>query len=280
MYQAHFALAQKPFGLTPGTHFFCELPPHREALEVLRLALGDGEGFLKVTGEVGTGKTLLCRQLLNTLGDQYRLAWLPDPQLGPVELRWALAAELGLKCSANIDQQQLRHLLQRQLLGLAANGFKVVVILDEAQALPRESLEALRLLTNLETESRKLMQVVLFGQPELDTRLAEHGLRQLRQRITFSYRLRPLTRREVARYVDFRLTRAGRQAPLFSVWALRALAGASGGVPRLVNILAHKAMLLAYGQGQDRVGWRQVRAAVRDTEHAHQGWQLLPGGRG
>ncbi|WP_341502857.1 AAA family ATPase [Gallaecimonas sp. GXIMD4217] len=280
MYEAHFALDQKPFGLTPGTHFFCELPPHREAMEVLRLALGEGEGFIKVTGEVGTGKTLLCRQLLNTLGDDYKLAWLPDPQLDPLALRWALATELGLKCSANIDQQQLAQLLQRQLLGLAANGYKVVVILDEAQALPRESLEALRLLTNLETESRKLLQVVLFGQPELDGRLASHDLRQLRQRITFGYRLRPLSRAEVGHYVAFRLARAGREAPLFSPRALGALARASRGIPRLINILAHKAMLLAYGQGLGRVGWRQVRGAVRDTEHARQGWLALPGVRG
>ncbi|WKE67419.1 AAA family ATPase [Gallaecimonas kandeliae] len=266
MYLQHFGLRDKPFGLTPSTAFYCALPMHSEALAVLSLALAEGEGFIKITGEVGTGKTLLCRQLLSSLPEHFALAYLPNPDLSPGELRWALAMELGLKQAGNIDQQQLGHLLQRQLIGLAANGRLPVVIIDEAQALPDETLEALRLLTNLETESRKLLQVVLLGQPELDQRLRRHQFRQLAQRISFHYRLRPMNRAELERYVRHRLDCAGGQGALFSGPALGALYRASGGIPRLVNILCHKALLLAYGRGRKKANWWQMRAAIKDTE--------------
>ncbi|WP_115720059.1 ExeA family protein [Gallaecimonas mangrovi] len=269
MYLQHFGLKEKPFGLTPSTAFYCDLPMHGEALDVLKLALTDGEGFIKIVGEVGTGKTLLCRRLLAELPERFAPAYLPNPDLSPGELRWALAMELGLKQAGNIDQQQLGQLLQRQLLGLAANGRLPVVVIDEAQALPDETLEALRLLTNLETESRKLLQVVLLGQPELDGRLRQHHLRQLSQRISFHYRLRPMNRREVGVYVNHRLHCAGCQKPLFTRPALGALYRASHGVPRLVNILCHKALLLAFGKGLPRAGWRQMRMAIRDTESCY-----------
>ncbi|MCC5826048.1 AAA family ATPase [Alkalimonas sp.] len=266
MYLQHFALSQLPFSLTPNTAFYVGLAPHQQAFEVLQTALTAGEGFIKIIGEVGTGKTLLCRKLLHTAPAHWRLAYLPDPALSPIELRWALAAELGLQYSGNIDQQQLHQLLQRHLLLLAAREQQVILVIDEAQALPDETLEALRLLTNLETEQRKLLQVVLFAQPELDLRLAKHQFRQLRQRISFSYRLRPMTVAEVAAYVQTRLSIAGNPQLRFSPFALNRLASCSRGIPRLVNVLAHKAMMLAYGRGQQQINWWHVRAAAKDTE--------------
>ena len=269
MYQQHFGLQQAPFSLTPNTGFFFGLAPHVEALQVLQMALQTGEGFIKVIGEVGTGKTLICRKLMNDLPDNFRCAYLPNPYLSPDELRWAVALELGLKYSANIDQVQLTSLIQQQLIALASHGHAVVLVLDEAQALPDASLEALRLFTNLETESRKLMQVVLFGQPELDERLATQGFRQLRQRITFSYRLRPLTVGEVDAYLRHRLAIAGYRADtLIAPNVANEIAKSSRGIPRLINILAHKALLVSYGEGARLVTSHHVRAAIKDTEDA------------
>ncbi|ABE56622.1 MSHA biogenesis protein MshM [Shewanella denitrificans OS217] len=273
MYLAHFGLSQLPFGLTPNTGFFFGLIPHVEALQVLQVALEGGEGFIKVTGEVGTGKTLVCRKLLNSLPKQYQSAYLPNPYLTPDELRWALACELGLKCQTGLDQRQLTHWITKRLLALSLGGKQVVLVVDEAQALPDESLEALRLLTNLESEQRKLIQLVLFGQPELDERLQTHQFRQLRQRISFSYCLRPLMWDEVQAYIQHRLAVAGYQGDaLFSDKDIKMLTQASRGIPRLINILAHKCLLLCYSQGEAKVLSRHCIAAIADTQDA----QLLP----
>ncbi|MDP4537767.1 AAA family ATPase [Alkalimonas collagenimarina] len=266
MYLSHFQLEQMPFSLTPNTAFYVELIPHQQAFEVLQTALSAGEGFIKIVGEVGTGKTLLCRKLLHHAQENWRLAYVPDPCLSPTELRWALAAELGLQYSGNIDHQQLQQLLQRHLMLLAARQQQVILVIDEAQALPDETLEALRLLTNLETEQRKLIQVVLFAQPELDQRLQQHRFRQLRQRISFSYQLRAMTAAEVFAYVQARLAIAGNPQLKFSMSAMHLLANASRGIPRLVNLLAHKALMLAYGKGQQSITRGHIRAAAYDTE--------------
>ncbi|WP_368232175.1 MSHA fimbrial biogenesis protein MshM [Aeromonas sp. s3] len=271
MYLNHFGLQEAPFGLTPNTGFYYGLPPHEEALQVLNWALAQGEGFIKVTGEVGTGKTLLCRKLLSELGSEerpVRLAWLPNPHLTPAELRIALALELGLSVR---DQSELdlTDRIHRHLISLHRQGSRVVVLIDEAQALPDETLEAIRLFGNLETESSKLLQIVLFGQPELDARLAKPHLRQLRQRIGFSYCLRPLRFDETRAYLEHRLQISGyRGAPLFGGRALRQLWRASRGIPRLINILAQKCLMLAYGQGARQIDCRLVRLAVRDTDDA------------
>lgn len=270
MYLSHFRLQQMPFSLTPNTAFYVELIPHQQAFEVLETALAAGEGFIKIVGEVGTGKTMLCRRLLHTAQPHWKLAYVPDPCLSPSELRWALAAELGLQYSGNIDHQQLQQLLQRHLMLLAARQQQVILVIDEAQALPDETLEALRLLTNLETEQRKLMQVVLFAQPELDQRLQQHRFRQLRQRISFSYRLRAMTAAEVFAYVQTRLAIAGNPKLKFSASALRLLATASRGIPRLVNLMCHKALMLAYGRGQQCITRSHIQAAAYDTEDVQQ----------
>ena len=283
MYLSHFGLREAPFGLTPNTGFYYGLPPHEEALQVLNWALAQGEGFIKVTGEVGTGKTLLCRKLLGELGSEarpVRLAWLPNPHLTPGELRAALALELGLSMRDQ-GELDLTDRIHRHLIALHQQGQRVVVLIDEAQALPDETLEAIRLFGNLETESSKLLQIVLFGQPELDARLARPHLRQLRQRIGFSYCLRALRVDETRAYVDHRLQVSGyRGAPLFEGRALRLLWRASRGIPRLINVLAQKCLMLAYGRGMRRIGPRLVRLAIRDTEDASRGslvrwWPLL-----
>lgn len=269
MYLQHFRLNETPFSLTPNTGFFVGLSPHVEALQVLQTALQTGEGFIKVTGEVGTGKTLTCRMLINNLPKQFYCAYLPNPYLTPEELRWAVALELGLEYSKQIDQQQLIDLIQKQLLKLSASGYAVILVLDEAQALPDESLEALRLFTNIETESRKLLQVVLFGQPELDFRLGEQQFRQLRQRITFGYKLRPLNVDETQGYINYRLSVAGYHGQeLFGYSESRMVAKAARGIPRLINILSHKALLLCYGEGQIKIKKRHIIDAITDTEDA------------
>ncbi|MBQ5941827.1 ExeA family protein [Massilia sp. AB1] len=266
MYAAHFGLRELPFGITPDTSFFFGSPGSQEALNTLLVAARGGEGFIKITGEVGTGKTLLCRKFMATLGEGFVTAYIPNPYLEPRTLMLALADELELKLEREADQHQVLKAITQRLLELAAQDKRVVLCLDEAQAIPVESLEALRLLTNLETEKRKLLQIVLFGQPELNRKLELESIRQLAQRITFHYHLGPLSRDDLDYYVAHRLRVAGfTGARLFTRAAIRGLYKASGGVPRLVNIMAHKAMMLSYGQGKQQVAGSHVTTAARDT---------------
>ena len=269
----HFGLREPPFGLTPDPHFFYPAQSHREAHETLLYALSAGEGFLVVEGEVGTGKTLLLRRLLNGLPERWQAAFLPNPGLGPRGLYAAIAVEFGV--SDKGTREALLHRLERHFIGLAQQDRQPVVLIDEAQALPADTLEAVRLLTNLETEKRKLLQVVLFGQPELVARLREKSTRQILTRISFHARLRPLDRTETSAYVQHRLLAAGSGETIFTWWAERALWRVSRGLPRLVNIMAAKAMMLAYGQGARHVSRRHVKAAARDTLAARKG--LLTG---
>lgn len=269
MYETHFGLREPPFGITPDTSFAYACNSHQEALNTLLVAARNGEGFMKVTGEVGTGKTLLCRRFLATLDSRFVSAYIPNPYLEPRTLMFALADELGIPLPREADQHQLLKELSRALLNFARQGKTVVVCLDEAQAMPQETLEALRLLTNLETEKRKLLQVVLFGQPELDERLGHAAVRQLRQRITFQYRLSALNAEEVDHYLAHRLRVAGyRGSRLFVAAAVKRMHRVSRGIPRLINIIAHKALLLAFGEGMQQVQPHHVRAAAADTPSA------------
>lgn len=274
MYLKHFSLAELPFGITPDTSFTYLVQYHQEALNTLLLALADGEGFVKITGEVGTGKTLLCRRLLQTLDDSWVTAYLPNPNFDANTLFLALAEELGVRDAAELDQYHLVRRINHTLLGHARAKKRVVVCIDEAQAMPLETLEALRLLSNLETEKRKLLQIVLFGQPELDEKLRRPEVRQLLQRIAFHYQLGSLKKSEIGNYVAHRLRVAGYLGEgLFSGSALRALHRASGGTPRLINILAHKSLMSVFGEGRQMVKVRHVRAARNDTEGARRaGW--------
>jgi len=276
MYHTHFALRELPFGLTPDTTFAFACTPHQEALNTLLVAAANGEGFMKVTGEVGTGKTLLCRRFLSQLDDENVTAYIPNPLLDPHGLLLALAEELRVDFDRDDDPHRLLKSLNQVLLAHARAGKRVVVCLDEAQAMPLETLESLRLLSNLETEKRKLFQVVLFGQPELDEKLAHVSVRQLQQRITFQYHLSPLSRRELEYYISHRLRVAGYMGDrLFNGAALDALYRASRGVPRLINVVAHKAMLAAYGEGHHYISAAHVRQASRDTPSARRVYSPL-----
>ena len=267
MYQQHFGLTEKPFNLTPDTQFFCQLAPHQEALNVLLLALNNDEGFIKIIGDVGTGKTLICRKLLNELDSRYRTAYLPNPHLTPAGLGKAVADEFVVHYPQHSSQQYILHALYQHLVQIAHQGQQAVLVIDEAQSMSLETLEALRLLTNLETEKHKLLHIVLFAQPELDSVLNQPAIRQLKQRITFSYQLRSLKQAEVARYIKHRLSIANcPRETLFSQSAIHALYCYSRGIPRLINILAHKAMLAAYGRNLSTVGHQQILAAAQDTE--------------
>jgi len=284
MYQSHFGLHEMPFSITPDTSFAYACASHQEALNTLLVAVKNGEGFIKITGEVGTGKTLLCRKLLATLADSCITAYIPNPSLEPRTLLFALCDELHVEVDADLDQHRLHKALNLALLDFARDRKRVVICLDETQAMPLETLETLRLLTNLETEKRKLVQVILFGQPELDQKLAHESVRQLRQRITFQHHLGTLTRAELVHYLAHRLNVAGHSGgTVFSSQAVGAIHRASGGVPRLVNILAHKAMMLAYGEGVRQVRARHARAAIADTPAAssfparHWAWLAMAG---
>lgn len=294
MYLKHFGLRELPFSLTPDTSFFFACSSYQEALNILLVAARNGEGFIKITGEVGHGKTLLCRKFLATLNQgrqsttligtqdqaveaasapRFITAYIPNPYLEPRSLLLALAEEFRVSLEKDADQHQLLKGLTRALLDCARNGQRALVCLDEAQAMPLESLEVLRLLTNLETEKRKLLQVVLFGQPELNLRLRHHSIRQLRQRISFQYDLQGLRKDELERYLRHRLAVAGFAGEtLFSNGAVGKLHRITAGTPRLVNIVAHKALMLAFGEGRQQVFTKHIRDAAADTPEARRDW--------
>ncbi|GAB1231806.1 ExeA family protein [Ferrigenium sp. UT5] len=295
MYLRHFGLREPPFSLTPDTSFFFACSTYQEGLNTLLVAARNGEGFIKITGEVGNGKTLLCRKFLATLNQgrqattpigtqdegatdaknatRFVTAYLPNPYLEPRSLLLALADEFRIQLDPNIDQHLLLKELTRTLLNFAREGKRVLVCLDEAQAMPLESLEVLRLLTNLETEKRKLLQVVLFGQPELDERLRHNSIRQLRQRISFQYELKGLRRDELERYLRHRAAVAGYVGDtLFAHAAVGKMHRVTGGTPRLVNIVAHKALMLAFAEGRQVVGSKHVSEAAADTPEVRRDW--------
>lgn len=268
VYLAHFGLDQAPFGITPDTEFIFPSRSHLEGLNLLHFALASGEGFIKVVGEIGTGKTLLCRDFLADLDDEWQAAYLPNPQMEPRAFLHEVAEDLGT-AEGEPEAAHVIKRLNRRLLDLAQTGKKVVLCIDEAQTMPRLTFESLRLLSNLETEKRKLLHIVLFGQPELDDMLNAHSVRQLKQRIVFHHQLQRLDADEVSRYVEQRLRIAGHGGePLFTAAAMRELCRSAAGTPRLVNILAHKALLAAFGEGCARVEPGHVREATRDTAGA------------
>lgn len=275
MYLEHFGLGELPFSLTPDTQFVFSHHDHQAALNTVLVALEGGEGFVKVTGEVGTGKTLLCRRVLRALdGKKFVTAYVPNPNLDARTFYLAVAEELKLDVAPALDDYHLLKAINKGLLDTAVAGRSVVLLVDEAQALPMATMEAVRLLSNLETEKRKLLHIVLFGQPELDLHLRRPEIRQLLQRIGFHARLGGLKASEVELYLAHRLRVAGyRGDPLFSRRTAAAVHCGSAGTPRLVNLLAHKALLCAFGEGAPKVGVRHVKAAARDTEGARRiGW--------
>lgn len=282
MYLSHFGLHSAPFLLTPNTALFHALPSHLTAIDTLLAGLAMGDGIMQLSGEVGTGKTLICRMLINRLPPQYDLVYLPTPAQCGMTLQVALASELGLKFDG--DRHRLTVDIHDQLLQRKANGHAVVVVIDEAQALTDDALEMIRLLGNLETEFEKLLHIVLIGQPELDQRLAHHQLRQLQQRITLRATLLPLNEAEAVAYIEHRLLLSGRCTGLFSIAQARAIWFASGGIPRLINQLAHKSLLAAYSQQRHSLCRQDINIAITDTVAARQsscmwwrwlGWKYL-----
>ena len=269
MYLGHFSLREAPFSITPDTDFFYPHEGAQASLNMLLVALRSGEGFLKVVGELGCGKTVLCRQLLKNLQGEFVTAYIPNPDMGPDDLLLALADELGIAIEHPVQRHAVMNGIGACLVQHARQGKRVLVCIDEAQAIPVRTVESLRLLSNLETEKRKLLQIVLLGQPDLDTKLARPEIRQLLQRITFSEYLGPMQLDRVPVYLAHRLSTAAldesTDTDLFTPLAAAVIAKASGGVPRLINVLAHKSLMLAYGEGVHQVSAEHARLAAADT---------------
>ncbi len=276
MYLRHFGLEHKPFAITPDPRFLYLSERYREALAHLLYGVGEGGGFVLLTGEVGTGKTTLCRGLLEQLPDDVDAALVINPSLTAGELLAAICDELHLERSPSATGKALVDLLNGHLLSSHAGGRRTVLIIDEAQLLGPEALEQVRLLTNLETHTDKLLQVILIGQPELRDLLGRPGLRQLAQRVTARYHLDPLTRDEFEAYIDHRLRLAGTGDGLFTRGAQAHIHRASRGIPRLVNSLCDRALLGAYAQGASRVDTpTAARAATEVLGHApRRSWRL------
>jgi general secretion pathway protein A len=265
MYRAHFGIAEPPFAITPDPRYLYLGTRHAEALAHLVYGVSEAGGFIQLTGEVGTGKTTTVRSLLARAPQGVEIALILNPRLSPVELLQALTGELGIACPPDAGVRQLVDGLNAYLLDAHAAGRRVVLIIDEAQALSAGTLEQVRLLTNLETESRKLLQIILIGQPELRELLGRSELRQLAQRITARYHLEPLGRDDTAAYVRHRLRVAGSVHELFTPAALREVHRLSGGVPRLVNVLCDRALLAAYGGDRHEVTAPLVRQAASEV---------------
>jgi MSHA biogenesis protein MshM len=266
MYLEHFGLSEPPFRITPHTDFFFDGADRGATLEALIYAIMNDEGIVKVSGEVGSGKTMLCRVLMERLPAHVETIYLTTPSLGRDEILYAIADELQLHFSEGRMSVALRE-LQEHLIGLYAQGRRVVILIDEAHAMPEETLEQVRLLSNLETSRHKLLQIVLFGQPELDEALARPSLRQLKDRITHSFRMRPLAEPEVARYLSFRMRAAGYRGPeVFTPKAVALIARASDGLTRRINILADKSLLSAFSADTHAITARHARAAIADSE--------------
>jgi len=275
LYLEHFGLNEPPFRITPHIDFFFDGADRGATLEALIYAVLHDEGIVKVSGEVGSGKTMLCRVLMERLPPHVATIYLATPSLARDEILHAIADELQLQLSGERTSVALRE-LQAHLIRLYGEGRRVVILVDEAHVMPEETLEQVRLLSNLESNRHKLLQIVLFGQPELDATLAKSTLRQLRDRITHSFRMRPLAPPEVAKYLSFRMRAAGYRGPdVFAPRAVARLARASDGLTRRINILADKSLLAAFTEGAHAVTARHVRAAVADCEFA----RVLPRSR-
>lgn len=267
MYYQHFGLKEPPYKITPNTDFFFSGGNRGAILDALVYAITHGEGIVKVVGEVGSGKTMLCRMLQTILPENIESVYLANPSVAPEDVLYAIAFELQLELPENADRLKVIQALQAYLLQRYEEGRQVVIFVEEAQGMPLATLEEIRLLSNLETRQDKLLQIVLFGQPELDENLNQEHIRQLRERITHRFSLGPLQTKDVGEYLIFRLRAAGYHGPhLFSEAAVRKLSKASEGLVRRINILADKALLSAFADNMYQVTPRHVDAAIHDSE--------------
>jgi type II secretory pathway predicted ATPase ExeA len=267
MYLDHFGLSEPPFGITPNPAFFYAGNTRGEILQALLYVVTHGEGIIKVTGEVGSGKTMLCRMLESQLPPHIEVIYLVNPSLSPLEVLFAIAGELGIDAGGKRSDEVLRA-LHADLIAKYAAGKQVVLLVEEAQAMPLDTLEEIRLLTNLETARNKLLQIVLFGQPELDEHLNLPSMRQLKERITHSFEVPAMAPELVPDFLDFRLRAAGYQGePAFSSEAARLIARASRGIVRRINILADKALLAAFAADAATVSARHARDAIQESPY-------------
>lgn len=265
MYEEYYGLSEKPFNLTPDAGCFYQSVTHKEALEVLLVALDSGDGFIKVTGEVGTGKTLICHKLLDLLEARFDTIYISNCCMNSEALFDVVLHELGMSEDDSSEAPLAR--INNCLIENARDGRSTVILLDEAQSMPDESLEAIRLLSNLETGQRKLVQIVLFGQPELDTHLARDGIRQVRQRIMHNYQLQSLNRDSIGSYLRHRISSAGYHGPdLFDHAAQNRLYNISHGIPRVINVLCNKALMLSYTSGDFYVNSKHIETAAADSQ--------------
>ncbi len=266
MYLSHFGLSEPPFRITPHTDFFFEGANRGATLGALLYAISHEEGIIKITGEVGSGKTMLCRVLIERLPVHIETIYLANPSLSRDEILHTIADDLRVSVEGRRTTVLLRA-LQEDLIKRYAAGKRVVVLIDEAHAMPLETLEEIRLLSNLESNRHKLLHIVLFGQPELDEHLALPNMRQIKERIIHSFRLEPLVRDDITQYIEFRMRAAGYKGPsIFTRAALKIISQASEGLTRRVNILADKALLAAFADGTHQITVKHARAAVRDSE--------------
>ncbi len=266
MYQSYYGLNEMPFNITPDPKFLYLSPTHQEALQHLLYGLEERKGFIVLVGEVGCGKTTLCRRLLNELdASEWDTALILNPRINEMEMLKAILGELG-ETPAGQGLHDLIAQMQQVLLQRISSGREIVLIIDEAQNLSFEVLEQIRLISNLETDKQKLLQIILMGQPELKDILGLPELRQLRQRILVHYELNPLTRRDVSHYIRHRLTLAGSQGrPYFTTWAARRIHRYSQGIPRIINNVCDKALLASYIRESDEVNYWDVRRAIKDV---------------
>lgn len=265
VYQDYYGFSEKPFDLTPDPKYLYLSPKHKEVLAHLVYGLQENNGFLKIVGEVGTGKTMICRSFLQELRTDFSIAYVFNPAINELELLQTINSELGLPSEMD-SKKKLVDTLNAFLLGERKKGHRVVVIIDEAQALQVKVLDQLRLLSNLETDTEKLIQIVLIGQPELDQLLKKSGLRQLRQRITISWELLPLNREETRGYIQHRINVAlGKGRVQFARSAVELIYKYSHGIPRMINVLADRALLIAYTMNTKKITPKIVRPAVKDV---------------
>jgi general secretion pathway protein A len=267
MYNDFYRFRESPFNITPDPRFLFFSDKHREAFNHILFGIRERKGFIQITGEVGAGKTTVCRAILGELSSQFRTALILNPLLTSAQLVRSILIELGEK-PKKLDRAGYLERLNAYLLDQATQGNDVVLFIDEAQDLSTELLEEVRLLSNLETDQRKLLQIVLIGQPELREKLNNRNLRQLRQRITVRYHLTPLSREETQRYIAHRLRVAGATDghPTFTPWAMWAIHRYSRGVPRLINAICDKALLYGFVNGIDYFTVRRIRQAARELE--------------
>jgi general secretion pathway protein A len=268
MYLSFYGFKEMPFNITPDPKFLYLSPTHQEALQHLKYGVQEKKGFIVLVGEVGCGKTTLCRRFLNELDPKhFDTALILNPRVTETQMLKAILSELGETKIAR-SQVDLVAQVNRVLLERIERGRDIVLIIDEAQNLSFAVLEQIRLLSNLETDKQKLLQIVLMGQPELKAVLARDELRQLRQRILVHYELNPLSLTDMQHYIQHRLTLAGSVGrPMFTSWALKAIHRGSKGIPRVVNNLCDKAMLSAFIRESDEVNYWDVRRAVRDMSN-------------